>query len=269
MESLAFLHIAANYEDPNPEPELRSLDELKLPISAPVVMGTLAAGVVGATLTHADQAHALMRYGQSGPGVARLQRALGTPADGVYGPQTRNDVLYFQRTSGLAVDGIAGPQTLAALGLPRNLGPGGGTGGDRPVSGYATVTASSGLYIRNSPGGAVVGSVGYGTRVALTGRERSGWCELASGNWVACRYLSTGGGSDVPISGSGGVGTVTTGAGLRVRANPGLGSAVIDSLGYGARVPLADRAPVSRDGYTWIKRAEFAGGGWVAAEYIR
>jgi hypothetical protein len=53
----------------------------------------------------------------SGSTVAAVQRALGIPADGVYGPQTRRAVRRFQRANGLLVDGIAGPQTLAALGL--------------------------------------------------------------------------------------------------------------------------------------------------------
>ena len=52
-----------------------------------------------------------------GSGVVALQRALGIPADGIYGPQTRQAVRAFQRSQGLVVDGIAGPQTLAALGL--------------------------------------------------------------------------------------------------------------------------------------------------------
>ncbi len=54
---------------------------------------------------------------QSGSTVTELQRALGIPADGIYGPQTRRAVRRFQRANGLTVDGIAGPQTLAALGL--------------------------------------------------------------------------------------------------------------------------------------------------------
>jgi Transglycosylase-like domain/Putative peptidoglycan binding domain len=52
-----------------------------------------------------------------GVDVAAVQRALGIPADGVAGPQTRRAIRRFQRANGLTVDGIAGPETLAALGL--------------------------------------------------------------------------------------------------------------------------------------------------------
>jgi hypothetical protein len=53
----------------------------------------------------------------AGSTVTALQRALGIPADGIYGPQTRRAVRRFQRSHGLAVDGLAGPQTLRALGV--------------------------------------------------------------------------------------------------------------------------------------------------------
>jgi peptidoglycan hydrolase-like protein with peptidoglycan-binding domain len=53
----------------------------------------------------------------AGVSVEALQRALGIPADGIYGRQTHRAVRRFQRRHGLAVDGIAGPRTLAALGL--------------------------------------------------------------------------------------------------------------------------------------------------------
>ena len=73
---------------------------------------TLAAG--GATAADRQAAKVVRTSGSS---VAALQQALGIPADGIYGPQTRKAVRRFQRANGLVVDGIAGPQTLAALGL--------------------------------------------------------------------------------------------------------------------------------------------------------
>jgi lysozyme family protein len=74
---------------------------------------TFAAG--GAVAATDRQAAKVVR--SSGSSVSALQQALGIPADGIYGPQTRKAVRQFQRANGLAVDGIAGPQTLAALGI--------------------------------------------------------------------------------------------------------------------------------------------------------
>jgi hypothetical protein len=54
---------------------------------------------------------------RAGSPVVALQRALGIPADGVYGPQTAAAVRTFQSNHGLAVDGVAGPATMSALGL--------------------------------------------------------------------------------------------------------------------------------------------------------
>ncbi|MEZ5101828.1 MAG: peptidoglycan-binding protein [Thermoleophilia bacterium] len=57
----------------------------------------------------------VLRMGDSGPAVARLQRALGITPDGVFGKGTRKAVKRFQRAAGLTADGIVGPGTLAAL----------------------------------------------------------------------------------------------------------------------------------------------------------
>jgi peptidoglycan hydrolase-like protein with peptidoglycan-binding domain len=58
-------------------------------------------------------AHAARRGG----GVVELQRTLGVPADGDFGPRTERALKRWQRRHGLTADGIAGPQTREALGL--------------------------------------------------------------------------------------------------------------------------------------------------------
>ena len=79
---------------------------------------TLAGGAVASQGGGGPRAAAKV-VRSAGSTVAALQGALGIPADGIYGPQTRRAVRRFQRAHGLLVDGIAGPQTLAALGLAR------------------------------------------------------------------------------------------------------------------------------------------------------
>jgi cell wall-associated NlpC family hydrolase len=96
--------------------------------TARISAALIAAGIVGqagpmlgaaqaATTTTTGGGHDL-RSGSRGTSVAAAQRALGLPADGVFGPQTRKAVRAYQRAHGLIVDGRIGPQTRAALGLP-------------------------------------------------------------------------------------------------------------------------------------------------------
>ncbi len=51
----------------------------------------------------------------SGPEVAQIQRALGLPATGGFGPRTEAAVRRFQQAHGLAADGIVGPETRQRL----------------------------------------------------------------------------------------------------------------------------------------------------------
>jgi peptidoglycan hydrolase-like protein with peptidoglycan-binding domain len=88
--------------------------------------------------------------------VAPVQRALGLPADGVYGPRTRAAVRAYQAKHGLTADGVVGPQTLAHLGIS------GGSGGSEA---------------RNSGSGP--GSI-----------SRSLWDELALANRMGLRLVS-------------------------------------------------------------------------------
>jgi hypothetical protein len=78
---------------------------------------TLATGAAGAQTSVRSGRSGSYGYVMGGVSVAAVQRALGIPADGIFGPQTLRAVKRFQRRHGLTPDGIVGPKTLAALGL--------------------------------------------------------------------------------------------------------------------------------------------------------
>ena len=52
-----------------------------------------------------------------GGGVRSLQRRIGVPADGVFGPGTEAALKRWQSAHGLTPDGVAGPNTRSKLGL--------------------------------------------------------------------------------------------------------------------------------------------------------
>ena len=62
-----------------------------------------------------ERSAVVLRVGDRGAAVRELQRALGVPDDGAFGPQTLNAVEAFQRAAGLPVDGIVGHRTWTAL----------------------------------------------------------------------------------------------------------------------------------------------------------
>jgi hypothetical protein len=82
---------------------------------------TLTAG--GALAASQGSSSALVKRGARGATVTAVQRALGIPADGVFGPATKRAVRHFQRSHGLEVDGVVGPATRAALGIAPAAGP--------------------------------------------------------------------------------------------------------------------------------------------------
>jgi len=59
----------------------------------------------------------ILRKGDRGPDVKKVQQALDIPADGIFGSQTETAVKQFQLEQKLTVDGIVGPNTWDALGL--------------------------------------------------------------------------------------------------------------------------------------------------------
>lgn len=57
----------------------------------------------------------VLRSGDKGPAVRRLQQALGIAVDGSFGPETDRAVRAFQARFDLPVDGVVGARTWAAL----------------------------------------------------------------------------------------------------------------------------------------------------------
>src|SRR5215216_5629349 len=73
--------------------------------TAALLLGVLQTGTAAAAL----------KKGARGPAVAKVQRWLNQPADGIFGRGTRAAVKSFQRRQGLTPDGVVGPATWAAL----------------------------------------------------------------------------------------------------------------------------------------------------------
>ncbi len=98
-----------------------------------LLLGVAMTAGGGAAVAATGGGSTLLHRGSQGSTTAAVQRALGIPADGIYGPQTRRAVMAFQRAHGLIVDGIVGPQTLGALGLGGSSGASGSGSSPSPV----------------------------------------------------------------------------------------------------------------------------------------
>jgi hypothetical protein len=99
-------------------------------------MGLGAGPILKRRQSGATRAGSTRHRSRTGGGVRALQRKVGVPADGVFGPATEAAVKRWQARHGLVADGIVGPQTRAAMGLGdgpvlRRRGTGSGGGGGR------------------------------------------------------------------------------------------------------------------------------------------
>ncbi len=154
-------------------------------VSAALLAATLIAPATQVALAQGtaevSTAAAMLRNGSRGPEVAAAQRALGIPADGVFGPQTRRAVRSFQAAHGLEVDGVIGPLTRGALGavgapagdsttmaLQRALGVAAdGEYGPITRAAVRSFQAAHGLEVDGVAGPQTLGALGLPTNVTL------------------------------------------------------------------------------------------------------
>ena len=205
---------------------------------------------------------AVLRPGSTGTAVTNLQNRLqevgvyNGPVTGYYGRLTEAAVRRVQVSEGLTPDGIAGPTTLTAL-----YGEDGNGGGVTPVTNTAVVnTNNNPLNVRSGPGLGyrVVGTVADNRTVSLSGRNVSGWSQLANGNWVSSRWIVGEGGGATPAADTAVV--TTNGSPLNVRSGPGLGYRVVDTVADGAAIATTDQTTGN-----WVR---LANGGWVFSGWV-
>lgn len=79
----------------------------------------VAASSAGRKTVTAGPGERTLSFGSKGADVGFLQRWLGVPDDGSFGPRTEAAVKAYQRMKKLTADGVVGPKTWAAMRVKR------------------------------------------------------------------------------------------------------------------------------------------------------
>lgn len=196
METLAFIHCAIAYENPGPEPQLRSLEELKLSIPSSTLVGLAGSAIaVSTVMTTVSNADAAVQRKDACPTVRTVQQALERvghdpgAVDGVFGGKTEYAVIRFQQRKGLSPDGVVDAATAEALGLNPDIACGSGGGGS--TASNAITVATSSLNVRSRPGvgNSVIDVLYNGQTVETTGSITDNWVQLKDGGWVHAAYV--------------------------------------------------------------------------------
>lgn len=127
------------------------------------------------------------------------------------------------------------------------------------------VTRGDNLYVRSSPGGAIIGSLGNKTLVTIEGRSANGWVQISSPTrgYIAAAYLKLCAAPVPPSNSSSIYRRVVVGSRLRVRQEPSLNSPIIGSLANGQRVTI-----VNRGANGWVPISTPVRG-YVASGYLK
>ena len=73
------------------------------------------------TAVTASTSNPKLRFGMTNPSVKLVQRYLGVPQTGWFGPMTKTAVMAFQKANGIAPSGVVGSATWAALKRPKTI----------------------------------------------------------------------------------------------------------------------------------------------------
>ncbi|NEQ20694.1 MAG: SH3 domain-containing protein [Microcoleus sp. SIO2G3] len=105
------------------------------------------------------------------------------------------------------------------------------------------VTRGDNLYVRSSPGGAIIGSLRNKTLVTIEGRSVNGWVQISSPTrgYIAAAYLKLCATPVPPSNSTSNYRRVVVNSSLRVRQEPSINSAIIGSLANGQRVTIVNR----------------------------